>query len=319
MRPVRALPLLILVAALAAALVLPCFVFSGVTLWNWVSVERGRLEAQTGELNDDVVTAIDRFLGRQIATLQALATSPALDDGDLLRFDRQARDLLSLQGVNIVLRDPSGQQRVNTRLPWGSQLPRGSTGADAIVAETRTPYVSDLFSGSVTRQNQVSVTVPVLRGGRVVSFLSASVAPRLVAELIAEAGIKAPYSSTIADRDGRIIARWDGNPDVIGQRLPGFDRAPGPRGEWSGVNTQGIAVFATYRRSPLSGWLVAVGVDRAALIAPLRRSGMLLGGLAVVLSLLAVVTSGLITRRIVEAHRSLIASTRDLRAGAARV
>src|SRR4051794_41980041 len=80
--------------------------------------------------------------------LQALASSPALESRDFKRFDQQARELLQLQGVDIVLRDRTGRQWINTRLPWGTALPRTDLETDQVVLRTRQPSVSDLFASA---------------------------------------------------------------------------------------------------------------------------------------------------------------------------
>jgi hypothetical protein len=150
-KPVQARPFIHYVGALALALVLPCLVFSAVVTWQWVTTERRQLETAARETTDALVTRVDKYLAGQIAMLQALATSPALDAGDYARFDAQARELLALQGTNIVLRDRQGQQLVNTRLPWGSALPRRPLDTDPLLLESKRPYVSDLFIGAVAQ------------------------------------------------------------------------------------------------------------------------------------------------------------------------
>ena len=111
------------VFALAAVLVFPPLLGAGLAVRAWVASEEQRLQEVTTENTNSLLVQVDTLLAGQIATLQALATSPALDAGNLVEFDRQARDILALQGTHLVLRDRTGQQLVNTRLPWGSPCP----------------------------------------------------------------------------------------------------------------------------------------------------------------------------------------------------
>ena len=111
------------VFALAAVLVVPPLVGAAVATRAWVAAEEGRLKEVTTENTNSLLVQVDTLLAGQIATLQALATSPALDAGNLAEFDRQAQDILALQGTHIVLRDRTGQQLVNTRLPWEARCP----------------------------------------------------------------------------------------------------------------------------------------------------------------------------------------------------
>lgn len=312
-RPVRARPLLAYVMALAAAMTVPPLVLAVVTTTRWVTAERERLETVTGETNDRAMSQVDRFLAGKVAMLQALATSPAIDLGDFMRVDVQARELLDLQGLNIVMRDLHGQQFVNTRVAFGTVLPRVPIyDADHVVAATKAPVISDLYAGVMARGPLVRVIVPVIRDGAVRYTLTASLAPSALALLLQEAGIAEPYFASIADRSGHILARAQHDDSRVGTKLPGFEQASGQEGTWSGTNPQGVFVYATYRRSKLSGWLFAVGVDRAYMDAPLFRSLWWLGSLAVVLGLLAFAASSFLARQILLSHRQIEAAAEAL-------
>jgi hypothetical protein len=122
---------------LVAAFVLPTLLFSGVVTYRWVWSEQERLAERTREVNDDLVSLVDSYINAQVSALKALATSPSLDAGEIHRFDQQARALMAQTGVHIVMRDLTGQQVVNTRLPWGSALPRVQVEADALAIKTK--------------------------------------------------------------------------------------------------------------------------------------------------------------------------------------
>lgn len=304
-RDTRPSPLLAGLLALVAAFVLPIVVFSGVVTYRWVQSEQARLEAHTREVDGKLVALLDAYLNTHVSALEALATSPSLDAGDLYRFDEQARALVARSGVHIVMRDLSGQQVVNTRLPWGSPLPRARVEVDRLIVRTRQPQVSDLVLGAVTRTPLVLANVPVVREGEVVYILSASIPPGAVAAVVQEAGIAAPYSASVIDQTGRIIARSDESEAFLGKPHPEFAQATGQQGTWSGINPRQVPVVGSYRRSSLSGWLVTAGVERAALEAPLTRSKWLLGGLALALAAVALAGTLVIGRRIMQAQRRI--------------
>ena len=316
-KQVRVRPLIAYIAALALALIVPALVFSGLVTERWVSSEEARLGMLAREANSDAATQVERYLTGQIAMLQALATSPALETRDFERFDRQARDVLDLQGIHIVLRDRTGQQRINTRLPWGSALPRSEVDADRAVLRTKQPYVSDLFTGVVTKEPLVMVDVPVLRFGEVVYFLNASILPQVIADLMAQTGIAAPYSAFIADRSGRVIARAPHTDEDVGRPLPGFAEEAGPRQAWEEANPQGTVLFASYHRSALSGWYVGVGVQKAALEAPLTRSLGALALMATLLTAIGVALSLLVVRKLLRSQQQLAATVQALQNGEA--
>ncbi|MBM0207525.1 EAL domain-containing protein [Micromonospora sp. STR1s_5] len=309
----RSRPLLFFVVALALGVAAPPMVVAAFLATRWVSAEQSRLEEQTHQITEGALSKVDTYLAGKIAMLQALATSPALDTGDFERIDRQARELLDLQGVNVVMRDLRGQQVVNTRRPWGTPLPKVMNyEADRIVASTHLPFISDLYAGVMAGGPLVRVIVPVLRDGRVAYTLTASLNPESLSKLLAEGGVHKPHFGSIADREGRILGRGEHDPSMVGKPLPGFDAIQGDRGTWRGVNPAGVEVFGTYRRSPLSGWVFTVGTDTAALNQPLFRSLFLLVALASVVGLLGLSASWLIVRKIVRSHQMVSSAAEAL-------
>ncbi len=312
---IRARPLRTHIAALAVALLVPALVIIGLIAQRWVQAEQARMEERTATLNAHAVEQIDRFLSGQIAMLQALATSPALETGDFARFDRQARELVRLQGLNIVLRDLDGQQRVNTRLPRGAVLPRSVLAHDRIVMATGAPVVSDLFPGTATGRPIVAVTVPVRRYGAVTHLLHATLPAALFGEVLRAAGVAAPYSGSVTDRQGVIIGRSVDTEAAAGQPLPGFRSIAGSSGQWRGRNLSGIPVFGTHHHSTLSGWVVTIGIAQAAMRAPLVTSVLLLAPVILGLSLIALVASLLVGRRIMRGKALLSQAADELSRG----
>jgi diguanylate cyclase (GGDEF)-like protein len=315
-RKLKTRPLLFYVVALATAIATPPLLVSGLLAVRWVKSEQTRLQEQTHEVTEAALSKVDTYLAGKIAMLQALATSPALEARDFQRLDRQARELLDLQGLNIILRDLDGNQLVNTRRPWGSTLEKIQLlEPDRLVASTRLPFVSDIYEGPVSKLPLVRVIVPVIQGGKVEFTLNASLPPEGLAKLLRDAGIARPRFGSITDRQGRIIARADHDPAHVGRALPGFDEAPGPKGSWHGTNVSGVEVFGTYRRSPLSGWLFTGATEAAALKLPLYRSLVLLAGLAVVMGLLGFAVSWLIVRTVLRSQAAVASAAMSLGSG----
>ncbi|WP_018260524.1 ATP-binding protein [Methylobacterium sp. WSM2598] len=315
MLPRRAPPLWIYIVGLNLTLLVPALAVTAVLLHRWVVAEQARLENATAARNAQALEKVDRFLASQIAMLQALATSPALEAGDLARFNRQATALYALQGTNIILRDRTGQEFVNTHVPFGTALPSILRDVDAAIVATGAPAVSDFLIGAVSREPVVRVSVPVTREQGVAYILSASIPAGQIGALIREAGVAPPYSGSVSDRRGIIIGRSAATESAAGKPLPGFGEIAGERGSWSGRNIVGELVFGTYQRSALSGWTFTVGIERQALQAPLTASLRVLVPVMVGLGLLAAAMSVLVGRRILRANDVLLAGARALARG----
>jgi hypothetical protein len=114
---------------------------------------------------------MDKELDEISAALQALATSPAIDSGDYARFHVQLRMMRSrYPSVDIILADPTGQQLVNSYMPYGPPLPKRNV-PDRLqqLFETGKTSISGLYTGAITGRRFVSVDVPVIRDGRVMT------------------------------------------------------------------------------------------------------------------------------------------------------
>ncbi|WP_162560629.1 EAL domain-containing protein [Methylobacterium durans] len=316
--PIPTRPLVLYAMAFALALVVPTLIFCAVITWHWVSAEQERYQATTIDLTQRAADEIDRFIEARITMLQALATSPALDAGDFSRFDQQGRDLLEAEGIAVILRDPTGQQRVNTRKPFGTSLPQTPADADRIMAETKRPYVSDLTTGHFLKLPMVVLSVPVTRAGKLLYILDASMHPLVFADLLQRSGIRAPYFGTISDRNGLIIARSINSSSMIGQRARCFSEHNPGQGTWSGTDADGQRIAVHFLRSSLTGWQVSIGIEEAALVAPLTRSIALLAGLGAFLAFIAIAVSLPILCRMLDAQRAADAATQSYAEAEAR-
>ena len=261
-------------AIFATSLVLPILAFIGFLLWQYASAERGRLEREALATARSISVSIDRELTALVATLDVLSLSTRLQAGDLEAFYGQAKELERRQGVIAVLRDPSGQQLLNVRLPFGSKLPVANLPVDSQVMETKRAQISDLFMGAVAHAPLFTIVVPVQRNGEVVYLLSLRLDVERVRKIIEDENPPPGTSVAVIDRNGKILARSSRQEELVGRdATPAFmTNATGSSGTWQGAGLNGTPVFGAYARSPLSGWRVGVGVSNADLNQPIYRS-----------------------------------------------
>jgi PAS domain S-box-containing protein len=304
-RQSRGWSLAVYLAAFAAVLALPPMVFAAIATWRFATAESQRLESAAIQRNAELIHLIDAELNARVGVLEALATSPAIDSSDFARFDAQARSL-SQDGMAIRLRDIAGNILVDSGLPPDAPLGNLSLIEPHLRAlSTMEPVVTNLFISRRDQQAWVGIVSPVLRDGRPRYLITTAFEPSFFAALLVRSGIRAPYFSSLADRNGVIIARSERHAESVGMKLPGYDQAPGPVGTWSGRNASGVVVSGFYQRSPLSGWMVTMGVDQSALRAPLVRSLWLLGGVGASLLLVSAVLALGLVRRLKSASTSL--------------
>ncbi|GEO18614.1 sensor histidine kinase [Microvirga aerophila] len=301
--------------AFGAALVLPGLIFAAILLWRYASAERHHYEEEALGTAQRIMAAVDRELVGIQSAAQALATSSSLLEGDFEAFQRQAE--LTLQSwaqhkpndYAIVVRDVTGQQVANTRLPRGSPLPKGANlPIDQQVITTKQPVVQDLFTGATAGRPIISIRIPVLKDDAVTHVLSMAVEPRRIAEILLAQNLSASWVATIIDRADRVVARSRRHEAFVGTPAPDEFRrtAREADGIWEGYNLEGTEVVGAYARSGVSGWMTFVGVPAEIVQAPLRRSLWTLLGLGAVLVLLSLLLARAFGRRIAVPVQSLV-------------
>jgi PAS domain S-box-containing protein len=269
---------------LVLAVLVPAASFAAVLLVRYAAAERVDQQEDARVLANRASAAIDRELVGLMAALEALATSPALQEGgDLAAFDAQARALLRTRGTFVAMRDRTGRQIVNTALPFGSPLPTSTDpvllATDRAVFETGRTSVSDIYSGAATKRLLVLVAAPVRRAGEVAYSLNIALEPVRLAEVLA-AVAPPDWTVAIVDRNDRVVARSRGHERLVGSEATADlrERTRESGGTWIGTTLEGTPVLGAYARSPVSGWRVAVGVPMQVIEAPLRRLTWVLAG-----------------------------------------
>jgi two-component sensor histidine kinase len=271
-------------------------------LWRDDAVHDARLIAQ--HLNE----TIDVELEKAIAVDETLAAALALDDLHHEGFEAQARDVARRLGVNIVLRDATGQQIVNTFLPPGSPLPNSNESLraiDRLAAQRNSVVISDLRMATVRQVPTVNAVKPVIMGSKVAYFISASIPPARFADILS-AGLPEGWIAGLVGRDGHLIARSVDQDRYIGTQNPAFlEVATKPEGVWTGLSRDGSAIAGVYIRSPLSGWIVSVAVPEAVLREPVKLAMLWLVGLVIASLIVSTVLGWRLSRRIANPIRDL--------------
>src|ERR1041384_169830 len=143
---------------------------------NFVSAVKDR--------NHAFLTAVGAEVIGSITTLQALASSPSRERGDLQRFHQEAKAALESQTawLNVILHSRDGRHIVNAYLPWGTPLLEKPTQPESIapVVQQKRPSVgSVIFGGPFIERPGIPIRVPVVRDGSVAYVLPAARTPHL--------------------------------------------------------------------------------------------------------------------------------------------
>ncbi|HZG46925.1 MAG TPA: HWE histidine kinase domain-containing protein [Allosphingosinicella sp.] len=272
------------------------------------SFRRAQGEAQLLQTTQALSSVVDSELARYEAILQALRTSDALARGDWSAFDRQARQVLAGPSAWIVVGDREGRQLVNTRLPAGSALPKGSLPAAVwSLLDQGSTHVCNLSEGLVANRI-LCVDLPIVRSGRAEYHLSVIFLPEETGRFVAQQRLQEGSFATVLDRNGIVVWRNVGAERFIGQPATADVREAlkySSTGVQESTSLEGVPTIAAFSRSARTGWTFVVALPRASVGG--ASGATIVGATAAVLALLALgAFLGLLAaRRIANAISSL--------------
>ena len=282
--------------ALVMLAVIPLMLIAAGLTWRQTVLQRQAFERSLLQTAQALSLAVDRQLLADRVMLETLAQSPLLERGDTGGFyELCARVIGERGGLFISLFDDRGRQLFNTLRPPGAPLPTpfeypappdperpplGDPSALQEVLRTGKPVNSDLVYGLVAGRLIFLVNVPVIRGGEIRYVLNAGFAPDVMTRLLQENSQFSGVPAWIWDRRGFIVGRWQSADEYVGHRVPPQQleqikarNAGVARGE----SAEGIALYYSYARSPVSGWTASVGAERGELDRAVR-AGWIVGG-----------------------------------------
>jgi two-component system, sensor histidine kinase and response regulator len=252
--------------------VLPAWIGFAVLMQSMYSSERERVAQNTIMTARALMLAVDRELAAMRAAVEVLATSRELASDDFAAFHERASALVrQLSGNNIVLIEQSGQQLLNTLVPFGGRpLPHGGQrprmALDRLMFNTGKPVITDLFFGPVARAPLVAIEVPVFRDGKVKYELSMALSPEHLGQILDRQKLAPAWVASIFDTNGVTVARTRGPAELVGRPGP-----PAliemvkqkPNGFLDTLTLEGFPVYLAFSRSETSNWSVAIGIPTA--------------------------------------------------------
>ena len=250
-------------AVMALAVLVPIILFSAIALSMLVQAERNAALRSLQETARATALAVDRDLSIAEARAKVLASAASLAEGNLEAFHQRA-SIVNKDGRSwSVLSDESGQQLLNTLVPYGTVLPRRphpEYGQE--VLESGRMRVSDMTSDAVAGGDVLTVDVPVTLADKRRFVLSQAFPPSDLDAALRKSEMPAAYIIGIFDRQGISIARSHRAKELVGKpvRKDLFEGSrAGPEGILQHDTREGIPVYDAYKRSALSGWTIAVG------------------------------------------------------------
>lgn len=298
--------------ALVLAVGLPLAILAVIALVVFDRQQRETSELQLVERAHSMSLALDRELTAVSRALQALARATFLEESDFLRVHEQASRTIAVHAgwEAIVVIDSSGQQVMNTRVPFGSPLPQtGSSELAKVVFTTAKPAVSNLFVGPLAKRPLIAVSVPVVRDGSVRYALNLSTSPATLTNILLQAKLPSGWIATVVDRNQTIVARTQNLEEFFGTQagpVLAAKSAEGGRGFFRSTTREGTQVVAGYHRSELSGFTLAIGIPAAEIEEPLWHTLNIFIGGTLAFFVLAASFALLVGSRVTQTYKKLV-------------
>ena len=305
---------------LVVASVLPVWLVACLLVYNAYFIKRDQVNTSMLETARTMTRSVDQKLTSVQSALLALATSPSFASGDFAGVQRQAQEVLkSCPGANIVVADGTGQELVDCARDYGLALPkRNNMETVRRIFATGEPVVSGLYTGAVSRIQQISIDVPVIHDGKALYDLGLTMGSDPMAAILLQASLPPDWYCLILDSKQTLVARSLNSQRSVGSRMPPVLRQAlllSPEGTAQATGLEGAPVFVSFCRSALSNWSVVIEVPKSSVLAALYQwtAWVIVGATAI--SLIGIALAMAFTRRIAKAIQSLVQPARALGRG----
>ena len=301
-----------LLAALVLSTAVPLLVLALVMFQQLIAHDRQAIRVALMSNTRSLAALIDNEIDTHMAVAGTLATSQALDSGDLATFQRQARKALEIiPGTWLSLSDPSGHYVMSTLSELGEPLPsRGNLDVMTRAWATGKPQVSDVVIGSISKRPFAFIEYPVFKAGAphysIVLGLNPDRFQALTRDKFGEALVG------IIDRQHKFVARVPDHDARLG--------TPASEGWQAAIahSPEGFAEITTLEGLPSLGayvptrerWTAGLFLPRSVLDAPVRRILLSVGGLGLALTLASLAFALSLGRRLSHMMTSLAKAAR---------
>ncbi|ANW04163.1 ATP-binding protein [Bradyrhizobium icense] len=297
--------------ALVLTAAIPVLLLGGWMAYITADQERSYARKAATEALTQVAHRIEGEISHEIQVAETLASSAALDDGNLTDFYREAKRIVAARPLweTAFLTKPDREQVLNVLRPLGTSL-GPVTDADSFdaVLRTRKPALGGLgpYQASIGKR-LVALRVPVVREGELRYVLTVGLLPDQIGTILGQGGLPAGWVGTVIDAKDEIVARTpDARAVSASAKTPAVQEAIARSGSNSPrtQTREGMDVETVHRRLVgTEGWSVHVGVPVAELNAPVSRSlQLLVGGTAASVGL-AIALGLVIAREIAQRRR----------------
>ena len=200
-----------LFTALVLTAAIPVLLLGGWMAYITADQERSYARKAATEALTQVAHRIEGEISREMQIAETLASSAALDQGNLSDFYGEATRIVAARPLweTAALTEPDREQVLNVLRPLGAPLgPVTDSESFNAVLRTRKPVLGGLgpYQAAIGKQ-LVSLRVPVIRDGELRYILTIGLLPDQIGTILGQAGLPAGWAGTVIDASEKIVAR----------------------------------------------------------------------------------------------------------------
>ncbi len=299
--------------ALVLVILIPAFAVSVVLINRGNDTQQAVVNTLINATVQAMGYSVDREVAGMATTLRVLAATQAMQDEDLINFHARATQALQGTSTYLLATDDEFNQILNTRMPFGTKLPKTADPVTAALAlETGRPAISNLFMGAASRRHVFSVWLPVQTTESVallgLAQNSDDLAPALQSRQLPEG-----WHAALIDLNNAVMASTLDAGLEVAETLPlRQDQSNLPDERFSREVYDGEDVVSVLWRSPLTGWRIVAWASAANVQKPLADSLQQLAIWALVIAATSTGVAFLIAGRIRHSVKGLSVDARRL-------
>lgn len=307
---------------LVAGTLLPVVLFAGAVVLKLSNQEQAASERLMLREARNLASTVEGEFASTTRTLQALAVSEQLYQGDLESFHNEAKRLTATQitWLTTILLSPDGRELLNSGHSLSRPLPytHASESLERLI-ETRQPTVGDLGQGQLGHDFAFPVRVPVIQDGDLRYILTAMITPETLADVVvARLPVDGEWTRAVVDGQGVVVARTRNPERFVGKPgTPSFLQRIGANNEgiYRDTTLDGVKVYVAFSRVQNTPWTAAVTVPIDIVQSPVRRAMWLVIGSGLALLLVSGVGAFLLSRPISRSITKAALAAEDLANG----
>lgn len=272
--------------------IVPAFIFSLVVLKRSVDAQEQVITALLQASTGSVTRIVERDVEGMLTTLKVLSTAPAMEGGNMEAFYRRASTALAQTDSYLLVIDRKHEQLMNTRVPFGTPLGKGSDPESVERAFTNNgaPLVSNVFFGQTAGKWVFNVYLPAKLPTGEDYLLTLTQNAESMAKAVNRETLSPGWNAALVDGNGKVIISSD---DAVKAGEPFFlDKVPAISIGVRNITENGVAYRVATEFSVITGWRIIAWAPRTMVDAPatwsflwLSLGGIIFAGIAIAGSL----------------------------------